>query len=393
MGLLAMAASHRHLGGVARDGGGRAVARGRADAGQGHRRPREVRAGMRQLPRQVRQGGAGRAVPRLPQGGRARTCARSRATTAGSKPDACRSCHTDHKGRDVNIVAVRREDVRSREDRFRACRRAPTRGVPDMPRRRKEIPRCAGRLRRLPSQGRQAQGRARPEVRRLPYRERAGRTRASTTARRDSRLRSSTSDVACKDCHANNVFKDTPLTCVGCHRKDDKQHRGRLGEKCEACHTREGLARRRRRSSMTATRSTRCAASTAPRSARAATRRRAVARKAADDLHRMPQGRRQAQRDAGHRLRRLPHRAELARGEIRPRARRCSSCAASIATSNARTAIATRRATRARRRPASAATARTTRTRIATATSARAAIPRRRGATSSSATTATRSTR
>jgi len=41
--------------------------------------------------------------------------------------------------------------------------------------------------------------------------------------------------AACVDCHANNAFKNAPLTCVGCHRKDDR-HKGHLGEKCESCH-------------------------------------------------------------------------------------------------------------------------------------------------------------
>ncbi len=41
--------------------------------------------------------------------------------------------------------------------------------------------------------------------------------------------------VPCKDCHKNNAFKNTPTTCVSCHRKDDK-HKGRYGEKCQTCH-------------------------------------------------------------------------------------------------------------------------------------------------------------
>ncbi len=43
-------------------------------------------------------------------------------------------------------------------------------------------------------------------------------------------------DVACEQCHVNNVFKGTPMACVSCHQKDDK-HQGRFGTACEACHT------------------------------------------------------------------------------------------------------------------------------------------------------------
>jgi hypothetical protein len=42
-------------------------------------------------------------------------------------------------------------------------------------------------------------------------------------------------EIKCVDCHARNRYKDTPRTCIGCHRKDD-EHKGRYGEKCESCH-------------------------------------------------------------------------------------------------------------------------------------------------------------
>jgi len=46
--------------------------------------------------------------------------------------------------------------------------------------------------------------------------------------------------VACKDCHPNNHFKNTPTDCYACHKKDDDSkngHHGRYGQKCETCHT------------------------------------------------------------------------------------------------------------------------------------------------------------
>jgi hypothetical protein len=42
-------------------------------------------------------------------------------------------------------------------------------------------------------------------------------------------------DVKCADCHPRERYKDTPKTCIGCHKKDD-EHKGRYGEKCESCH-------------------------------------------------------------------------------------------------------------------------------------------------------------
>jgi hypothetical protein len=45
-------------------------------------------------------------------------------------------------------------------------------------------------------------------------------------------------DTKCDGCHATHRYKDTPRTCIGCHRKDDgdKGHKGQYGEKCESCH-------------------------------------------------------------------------------------------------------------------------------------------------------------
>jgi hypothetical protein len=45
-------------------------------------------------------------------------------------------------------------------------------------------------------------------------------------------------DTKCVDCHLKGVYKDTPKTCIACHKKDDEQkgHKGQYGEKCETCH-------------------------------------------------------------------------------------------------------------------------------------------------------------
>ncbi len=42
--------------------------------------------------------------------------------------------------------------------------------------------------------------------------------------------------VLCKDCHQDNLFKQTPKDCYACHKKDD-DHKGVFGQKCVDCHT------------------------------------------------------------------------------------------------------------------------------------------------------------
>ncbi|MBE0547420.1 MAG: cytochrome C [Rubrivivax sp.] len=43
-------------------------------------------------------------------------------------------------------------------------------------------------------------------------------------------------DTRCDGCHKSAVYSGAPDTCIGCHRKDDK-HKARYADKCETCHT------------------------------------------------------------------------------------------------------------------------------------------------------------
>lgn len=42
--------------------------------------------------------------------------------------------------------------------------------------------------------------------------------------------------LACASCHINEQYVDTPTTCIGCHRLDD-EHMGTNGVECQNCHT------------------------------------------------------------------------------------------------------------------------------------------------------------
>lgn len=48
-------------------------------------------------------------------------------------------------------------------------------------------------------------------------------------------LRGKHVNVACQDCHAEDHYKNTPMDCYSCHKKDDK-HKGQEGTRCEECH-------------------------------------------------------------------------------------------------------------------------------------------------------------
>jgi hypothetical protein len=53
-------------------------------------------------------------------------------------------------------------------------------------------------------------------------------------------LRDKHADAKCTDCHKKGAeYKEAPRACIGCHRKEDegpKGHKGLYGERCDSCH-------------------------------------------------------------------------------------------------------------------------------------------------------------
>ncbi|MCP5285474.1 MAG: cytochrome C [Burkholderiaceae bacterium] len=153
-------------------------------------------------------------------------------------PQACRSCHTDHKGRTARIVSL--DTTRFDHTRTDYTLRGLHRDV--------KCAAChtAGRKWREAPQTCQA-CHGKDDV----HKGTLGNTCAdchTETGWRDTRvdhektrfpLRGKHVDARCDNCHKTAAFTDAPQTCVACHRADDqsaKGHQGRFGEKCETCH-------------------------------------------------------------------------------------------------------------------------------------------------------------
>jgi hypothetical protein len=152
------------------------------------------------------------------------------------KPQPCRACHTDHKGRSAKIATF--------------DERAFDHGQTDFPLRGAHVsPKTACRSCHVPEKKyREAPARcidchAKKDV----HKGRLGSACADChtesnwkEARFDHDktrfpLRGSHEPLKCESCHKDNRYKETPITCIGCHRKDDR-HKGRFSEKCDACH-------------------------------------------------------------------------------------------------------------------------------------------------------------
>jgi len=150
------------------------------------------------------------------------------------KAQPCRSCHTEHKGRDADIAPLDESSFDHELTDFplggaharlecKSCHK------PDV--RRREAPRACVSCHRKDDVHKGSLGIAcgdcHADTRWKDTRFDHAKTRFPLTGKH--------APLACKDCHRDNAFKSTPLACNACHAKDDK-HKGRFGDKCESCH-------------------------------------------------------------------------------------------------------------------------------------------------------------
>jgi len=152
------------------------------------------------------------------------------------KPQPCRACHTDHKGRDAKIAtfddtafdhgktdfALRGAHV-SPKTACRSCH-APGKKYREAPRR------CAD----CHAKKDVHKGRLGIACADCHTEDEWKKTKVDHDKTRFP-LRGGHAPLKCESCHKDDRFKETPTACIGCHRKEDK-HKARFGEKCEACH-------------------------------------------------------------------------------------------------------------------------------------------------------------
>ncbi len=149
----------------------------------------------------------------------------------------CRSCHTDHRGRDAKIAPL---DERTFEHSKTDFGLRGAHAVPKLECRSCHLP--GKKFREAP--GRCIDCHAKQDV----HKGRLGIACADCHtesnwkvplfdhAKTRFALRGKHVPVKCASCHKNDRYKATPVTCIGCHRAHDK-HQARYGEKCESCHS------------------------------------------------------------------------------------------------------------------------------------------------------------
>ncbi len=153
------------------------------------------------------------------------------------KPQACKSCHTDHKGRNAQIAAFdqRRFDHAGTEFALRGahakadCAKCH---VPNAEKKPYRIPahECVACHKKDDAH----KGSLGPKCADC-HAESDWKTAKFDHATTRFPLLGKHDAVKCADCHRNGQYKDTPMTCIACHKKDD-HHKAQFGDKCESCH-------------------------------------------------------------------------------------------------------------------------------------------------------------
>jgi hypothetical protein len=156
------------------------------------------------------------------------------------KDTNCRSCHTDHKGRKANITVLDPETfdhdqtqypLKGRHQRAAqkcaACHLAGTKY--------RDAPHACNACHKKDDVHKGSLGAKCEQCHNVDK----WKTTSFDHDKTRFKLELGHRDVACKSCHIDQRFKDTPLACASCHKKDDdaKGHKGRFGTKCETCHT------------------------------------------------------------------------------------------------------------------------------------------------------------
>jgi hypothetical protein len=155
-----------------------------------------------------------------------------------ARDNECRECHSDHQGRDADIVGL----VPALFDH----------GVTDFP--------LHGRHKGVACVACHESGKAYREAPHRCYachksedvhhgemgkdcqnchKELGWRESRFDHDKTDFVLRGKHRDVACAVCHPGGRYKDTPTVCGTCHRGQDK-HAGLFGKQCDSCHVEQG---------------------------------------------------------------------------------------------------------------------------------------------------------
>ena len=147
----------------------------------------------------------------------------------------CKGCHSEHQGRDADIVKLNRTSFDHHQSDFvleGAHRNVACESCHKRDQAFRDAPSVCGNCHKA------------DDVHKSQLSQKCGTCHNSITwaaAKFDHDtskfpLREAHREVRCNACHIAGKYQDTPIKCVGCHLPDDA-HRGSRGDDCGKCHT------------------------------------------------------------------------------------------------------------------------------------------------------------
>ncbi len=154
------------------------------------------------------------------------------------KTRQCKTCHTDHKGRNFKIVLLDESTFNHDQTDFplKASHRFVPCGACHKPKK---------KHREAPAKCYDCHKQDEPHKGKLGKKCEICHSEVKWTdflfdhSKTDFPLKGKHIGVNCQDCHVNERYKGIPVKCYACHRSDDK-HKGQYGRKCDNCHREQG---------------------------------------------------------------------------------------------------------------------------------------------------------
>jgi hypothetical protein len=150
----------------------------------------------------------------------------------------CRTCHTEHKGRNANIAPLSARTFEHQKTDFElkgAHAKVECASCHVPPKKHREAPSACYGCHKKDDHHKGKLGTACANC----HGETSWKQTRFDHSKTRFALKNSHANVPCETCHAGKKFKGTPLACVACHQQDDqkKGHQGKFGKQCETCHT------------------------------------------------------------------------------------------------------------------------------------------------------------
>lgn len=167
---------------------------------------------------------------------------RSKARMHGHLDDnSCRNCHTEHKGRKANIAAFDKKKFDHSTTDFKLLgghKEAKCDSCHQTKGKFRGTPKLCNDCHKKDDNEKAHKGKLGTKCENCHNERDWKETRFDHEKTKFPLLGGKHADVKCKECHVDKTYQQTPLTCNGCHKKDDqdKGHKGRYGTKCESCH-------------------------------------------------------------------------------------------------------------------------------------------------------------